>query len=293
MDKESRQRLRNPPRSVPDLSKDPALRLALRQFIANGHSDAAYEANRRACMEEHPERELPSLKCITKTVEELTGIKPIVTDMCKNSCIAYTGPRAKLKACPICPERAARYEVIKGKNVARRTFDTYPFGPQAQALMRDRECAERMHHRRKITEQLKAKLALGEKWDVAEDIYFPKDFMDAVDDEIINPDDMLLMFSVDGAQLYESKTNAVLDPLHHHKPSACPIGAVQALESQVSPRRWVRRRTFVSHCARHLTNAPCIQTISERPCARQSSPQRRCCPANHSDSTANAALTTS
>ncbi|RDX40842.1 hypothetical protein OH76DRAFT_1459357 [Lentinus brumalis] len=207
MDKESRDRLRNPPRGVPDLSEDPTLRLALRQFIANGHSEAAYEANRRACMEEHPERELPSLKSIKKTVEELTGIKPIVTDMCENSCLAYTGPHKNLKECPICPERAPRYDIHKGKNVPRRTFDTYPLGPQAQALMRNRECAERMHHRRKVTAELKAKLALGETWDVAEDIYYSKDFMDAVDDGIINPDDMLLMFSVDGAQLYESKAS--------------------------------------------------------------------------------------
>ncbi len=41
MDKESCARLQNPPRSNPDLSQDPTLRLALRQFIANGHSDQA------------------------------------------------------------------------------------------------------------------------------------------------------------------------------------------------------------------------------------------------------------
>ncbi|RDX45513.1 hypothetical protein OH76DRAFT_1304198, partial [Lentinus brumalis] len=43
--------------------------------------------------------------------------------------------------------------------------------------------------------------------DVAENIYFSKDFMDAVDDKIINPDDMLLMFSIDSAQLYKSKAS--------------------------------------------------------------------------------------
>ncbi|TFK78154.1 hypothetical protein K466DRAFT_607260 [Polyporus arcularius HHB13444] len=110
-------------------------------------------------MEEHPEHELPSLKSIKKTVEELTGIKPIVTDMCKNSCLAYTGLHANLEHCPLCNEHAARYEVVKGKMFPRRTFDTYPFRPQVQTLMRDCESAERMHHRRKVVEELRAKLA--------------------------------------------------------------------------------------------------------------------------------------
>ena len=57
-------RIRKPVRKVLELAKHTALRLSLRQFIANGHSDDAYEANRRACMEEHPERDLPSLKVL-------------------------------------------------------------------------------------------------------------------------------------------------------------------------------------------------------------------------------------
>ncbi len=204
MSKAQIKRMKNPSNTTVDLDADPTLRLSLRQFLAN-RTEAAYEANRQACMEEHPERELPSLKSLKKTVEELTGVSAIKHDMCENSCLAYTGPHAKLTSCPLCKERAPRYEILNGKQVPRRTFDTYPFGPQAQALFRSPESAERMHHRRKVMAEFEAKIAAGLKPDVLTDTYFSQDFRDAVDRGDILDDDLVLMFSIDGAQLYESK----------------------------------------------------------------------------------------
>ncbi|RDX42284.1 hypothetical protein OH76DRAFT_1458839 [Lentinus brumalis] len=197
--------MKKPPTSVVDLDDDPTLRLSLRQFIANGQSEATYEANRQACMEEHPERELPTLKVLKKMVEELTGVAAIKHDMCEKSCLAYVGPHAKLTHCPLCKERTPRYHEIDGKNVARRTYDTYPFGPQAQALFRSPESAERMHHRRKAMADFEEQIAAGLKPDILGDTYFSQDFRDAVDRGDILDDDLVLMFSIDGAQLYESK----------------------------------------------------------------------------------------
>ncbi|RDX47574.1 hypothetical protein OH76DRAFT_1299974, partial [Lentinus brumalis] len=94
--------MKKPPTSVVDLDDNPTLRLSLRQFIANGQSEATYEANRQACMEEHPERELPTLKVLKKMVKELTGVAAIKHDMCEKSCLAYVGPHAKLTHCPLC-----------------------------------------------------------------------------------------------------------------------------------------------------------------------------------------------
>jgi hypothetical protein len=39
-----------------------------------------------------------------RRIAEITGVVPIVDDMCQNSCIAFTGPLAKLNACSECGE---------------------------------------------------------------------------------------------------------------------------------------------------------------------------------------------
>jgi hypothetical protein len=49
-----------------------------------------------------------SYEVIRAKVERLTGITQIQTDMCINSCIAYTGPFESLEACPKCA--MSRYE---------------------------------------------------------------------------------------------------------------------------------------------------------------------------------------
>ncbi|KAF8223729.1 hypothetical protein L208DRAFT_995430, partial [Tricholoma matsutake] len=50
----------------------------------------------------HPDDEIPSYDQIKCCIAEITGVMPIVDDICKNSCIAYTGPLAKLDECPEC-----------------------------------------------------------------------------------------------------------------------------------------------------------------------------------------------
>ncbi|KAF8238969.1 hypothetical protein L208DRAFT_1239512, partial [Tricholoma matsutake] len=57
------------------------------------------------------------------------GVMPIVDDMCKNSCIAYTGPLAKLDECPECG--APRLDPLTKK--AELHLYTIPPGPQLQA----------------------------------------------------------------------------------------------------------------------------------------------------------------
>ncbi|RDX49535.1 hypothetical protein K466DRAFT_505635, partial [Polyporus arcularius HHB13444] len=124
--------------------------------------------------------------------------------MCPNSCIAYTGPYANLHRCPKCHEHAERYETIAGKRVPRRTFDTHPLGPQAQALFASADNAERMHHRAEALKKLQDAMDAGDTPDIADDCFFGNDYLDAAGDTI-KPDDLTLMFSVDGAQLYKMK----------------------------------------------------------------------------------------
>ncbi|KAI0364293.1 hypothetical protein BV20DRAFT_910829, partial [Pilatotrama ljubarskyi] len=87
----------------------------------------------------------------------------------------------------------------------RRTFDTLPFGPQAQTLYLSRQNATYMKRRKQLTAELITRLQLGIAMEDIEDFYCSSDYLDAVDSGLISDDDFTLMFSVDGAQLYESK----------------------------------------------------------------------------------------
>ena len=62
-----------------------------------------------------------------------------------------------------------------------------------------------MHHRRKVMAEFEAKIAAGLRPEVLGDTYFSQDFRDAVDRGDILADDLVLMLSIDGVQLYESR----------------------------------------------------------------------------------------
>ncbi|KAH9846252.1 hypothetical protein C2E23DRAFT_702751, partial [Lenzites betulinus] len=129
-------RLRSPshePHTITDLE-----RAALRMFLARGDaSEENYTDHRAAMSELHPEdTALPTYEQLKILVAELTGIHALREDMCINSCIAYTGPFAERNTCPYCSE--PRYDEVQTTrartNIPRRTFHTFPLGPQIQAM---------------------------------------------------------------------------------------------------------------------------------------------------------------
>ncbi|EJF65166.1 hypothetical protein DICSQDRAFT_50857, partial [Dichomitus squalens LYAD-421 SS1] len=203
------ERMRNPGQDgdLPDLNapENHALRLALRQFIINGHSEQAYRDNRDSVMQFMPDLSLPTYEAIQKIVEDLSGVVPIVTDMCPETCAAYTGPFAALDHCPHPDCNEPRYEMRGNKRVARRTFQTNPLGPQVQALYRSRHCAQRMRYREQVMERLLGMANAHKMVEVAEDVFFAEEYLKHVEAGTIREDDLVLMFSLDGAQLYESK----------------------------------------------------------------------------------------
>ncbi|KAL1941328.1 hypothetical protein VTO73DRAFT_7145 [Trametes versicolor] len=149
-------RLRAPshePRTVNRLE-----RAALRMFLARGDaSEENYADNREAIVElDHANKDIPTYEQLKTLVADLTGIHALREDMCPNTCIAYTGPFADLVKCPMCSE--PRYDVVQTartrKNVARRTFHTFPLGPQVQAMYSSPENAEHMGYRAAITREL-------------------------------------------------------------------------------------------------------------------------------------------
>lgn len=205
------QRLRVPPQE-PLKIDEPAIRHAITSYFALEHSaNEAYERIRKSaarCFE--GAADVPSHARIERLIAEYTGVESIEHDMCPETCVAFTGPFADLDHCPICGSE--RYDPIKlqasgGRTrIARQKFITIPLGTQLQALWRDPEHAQKMSYLSAKTERLLNELrANGGVFNEIDDFVMGTDYMHAVLRGDISKDDVVLMISMDGAQLYESK----------------------------------------------------------------------------------------
>ncbi|TFK82224.1 hypothetical protein K466DRAFT_578255 [Polyporus arcularius HHB13444] len=196
LDGEALARLRNPLHEIPAIA--PQELAGIRMYLARGDaSEANYADVRAACMDLHPEPAIPPYEAVKRQVSKLTGITPVRTDMCENSCIAYTGPFANLLACPYKKCSKPRYDSVefeRGRRVPRRTFLSFPIGPQIQAMWSSPENARLMRHRATETRAMDAHIAAGDPIEFLDDVYSGS-----------ADDDTVLMFSIDGAQLYANK----------------------------------------------------------------------------------------
>src|ERR1700692_4349096 len=84
-DPDALERLRNPPREVLSID-DPDVLLSLKLFLADT-TEAAYSSIRNAIMERFPDSEVLSYYQVRRRVALLSGIQPIVHDMCIDSCV--------------------------------------------------------------------------------------------------------------------------------------------------------------------------------------------------------------
>jgi hypothetical protein len=124
--------------------------------------------------------------------------------MCPNSCIAYTGPFAALDKCSKC--QSPRYEYAKGKKKPQKQYYTIPLGPMLQALWRMPEGADRMRYRNRKTQEIIEQLTRNHGvMPTYEDIFHGREYLNAVRAGKIRPNDTLILFSIDGAQLYRDK----------------------------------------------------------------------------------------
>lgn len=212
LDKDQLHQLRNPTESSPTID-DEDLFLSLKLFLSTSNaSEEVYNSVRADVMDRHPDDNVLSHSAVRKAVATLTGIHPIMSDMCLNSCMAYTGPWSKLLECPFCS--TPRYDPVllassNGKTLSPQQRSlTIPLGPQLQAKYRTLEGAHNMRHRGRCTEELFDELNRVDAtgfFDVFEDVYHGRAYLEAVERGDISTDDMVLMFSMDGAQLYRDK----------------------------------------------------------------------------------------
>ena len=210
LDEESCDRLCNPPEHILIL-EDPDVRLSIKIYMdMQNASEKTYKAVWEDILERYPDSAMLSFDQVKRRVEELSGIVPILHDMCINSCIAYTpGPWANHQECHFCHE--PRYDPLKStanKNVPRQQFYTFPIGPQLQALWRTVDGAKCMRYRERRTAEILAELE-GNDGNIAfyNNVFCGSDYLDQVIEGQIKSGNMVLMLSVDRAQLYKKKAS--------------------------------------------------------------------------------------
>ncbi len=212
LDPEVLDRLRNPIQA-PLVVEDRDTLFSMKLFSVTGRaSQAVYNEVREAILERHPEDDILTYDQAKRAVRDNTGVVSILDDMCPGSCLAYTGPYRDLEECPKCG--LGRYDPVilrqsKGKKkVPLRQFHTIPLGPILQALERSLEGSQNMEHFWKSMQEILNNVdpELGdlvlENYD---DFDCGSDIIKAVQRGDIGKDDTLLMFSIDGAQLFKGK----------------------------------------------------------------------------------------
>jgi hypothetical protein len=184
---------------------DPDDRYSIDVFLAiTSASEATYNNIRLATLRRNLDSRMLTYHKVKQLVADLSGVVPIIMDMCINSCIGYTGPFAALVCSPMCGQ--ARYEAGKAP---RKRFYTIPIGPQLQALWHNPNSADSMGYRKKYTEKIREELWQHNGIHVSPygDFFNGSDYLDAIASKNVMPEDMVLMFSIDGAQLYRNKAS--------------------------------------------------------------------------------------
>ncbi|KAF8546078.1 hypothetical protein OG21DRAFT_1427945 [Imleria badia] len=130
-------RLQNPPKAPIQLN-DPAIRHSISTYLALEHaSQAVYERVIKSTKQNFPDtpgvNNCLKFQAIENLITLYTGIEPIESDMCINSCIGFTGSFLDLMECPQCGKMRwdeAKLEATNGQvKIPAKKFTTLPLGP--------------------------------------------------------------------------------------------------------------------------------------------------------------------
>ena len=186
---------------------DPDLMLSLLNYIdLLPHSQEAYEAVRQNLQHRYPETGVLSHWQVERRARILSGLVTWQHHMCVKSCVGFTGPYANLEDCPRCGASRYRGDSSGGdKKIPQKIFTTFPLGPQLQARWKNPQTAKGMLYRWDTTLDLLESRASGRPPTVLDDILSGEAYLKLAQDGTIRKHDTVLLLSVDGAQLYESK----------------------------------------------------------------------------------------
>ncbi|RXW17283.1 hypothetical protein EST38_g8570 [Candolleomyces aberdarensis] len=150
-------------------------------------------------------RGLLSLYKVRALVEKITGVVAVEDDMCINSCHAFTGDWATLDKCTICDEPRYNPKALQSnKKIPQQQMCTIPLGPQIQAIRRSEPGSEALQYRSQKVEQILKNIQEDGNL-TYDDIFCGNDFLELHQRRNITKDDVVIGFSIDGAQLYQDK----------------------------------------------------------------------------------------
>jgi hypothetical protein len=236
-------RLQNPEEGTPSV-ESPDHRFCIEVYLSTqSASQETYHnvtaAYRRRMEGLGHEPDVLSFHWVEKLVKDLTGVEEVYTDMCEDSCIAFDGMYKDLDACPMPNCGKPRYHNGKPK----KQCITMPIGLQLQAMWRSQKSTESMRYRQECNRKMKQDLRdpgpdgnqLGIKKTPYCDIFDGSDYWAAVCDKRIKDNDVVLVMSFDGAQLYRNKASDTwiwiwilmdLPPSERYKKSSVLVGGM-------------------------------------------------------------------
>ncbi|KIK79648.1 hypothetical protein PAXRUDRAFT_160799 [Paxillus rubicundulus Ve08.2h10] len=187
LDPPTLEHLRNPPQHVLSLEDYRDLKSAVQLYLRLSHVQSDYEA-----------------------VKQLSGVSGIMNDMCINTCSTFTGPLSNTEHCPECREPHYNEEILQKsrgkKHIAHKQYPTILIGPQFQAMFRNPQGAKGMRYREEHTQKVFEELAAnGGTLQEYTNFFNGSNYLEAVQQGKIGENDIVLMMSVDGAQLYQFK----------------------------------------------------------------------------------------
>ena len=206
--------LREPKQRNSAPENDRYLKHSIQNFIdLLGCPEDAYTNVCRNHQELHPEDPVLSYDQVKRRVRKLSGVVTWEHHMCPRGCVGFTGPFSDQENCPDCGESRydqAKFDASGGLlKVPQKVFTTFPVGPQLQARWRNPEMAKKMHYRWQKTQDLwQERAESGGISEIYDDILSGEAYLNAVENGSVREHDTVLMFSIDGAQLYRHKTSS-------------------------------------------------------------------------------------
>jgi len=153
----------------------------------------------------YPESTMLSFDQVQTWLKVITGIIPLHFDMCVNTCLAYTGTFATLTECPFCGECQYQQHLDIDSRSPCHQFITIPIGPQLQALWWHPISVVKLQDCLWCTMVLLAQHNTDGSIQDYNDVCCGSEYLDLVKSRQICDNDMLLVLSMDGAQLYWNK----------------------------------------------------------------------------------------
>ncbi|KIY53770.1 hypothetical protein FISHEDRAFT_18296, partial [Fistulina hepatica ATCC 64428] len=203
--------IRSPPTEQLTLD-DQHDRLSVNVFLATSNAAGiTYDAVRDAIIMCYPDSKMLTYSQVKRLVEKLSGVVEVMNDMCVDSCCAFTGPFRDLENCPFCGKERYKPQTAGRGSKTRKAWKQFPtilLAPQLQALHHSKESSYLKDYHVRCTEVIFEEYRVhSAKISPYKDFVDGEEYLNAVQDGKITPDDTVLMLSMDGAQLYRNKTS--------------------------------------------------------------------------------------